>query len=264
MTPLLPGNSASRICALAVIVLIGLSLAATTTQAAVSLRLHVSLKPEHLGQGTTVGFNFTIIPHTSRVPPPLTEVNVSYPGDLGIGLSDIGLATCPVTTLETSGPNGCPAEAQMGYGSVLAEIPLAGEIIQEHATVVVLRAATQEGHISLYFYAQGSTPISDEIVFPGALLPAEPPFGERLHINVPLVPSVPEAPYISVAQIHGTLGPQHLTYYRHIGHKLVAYNPQGILLPKHCPHGGFRFTAQLKFIDDTQAETSASVPCPRS
>jgi|ERR1700691_1436019 len=254
----------SKIYALAASILINLFLTATITQAAVSLKLQVSLKPEHLGQGTTVGFNLHIIPRTSPIPPPLTEVNVSYPGDLGIGLSEIGLATCPVTTLETDGPTGCPAEAQMGYGSVLAEILLAGEIIQEHATLEVLRAATQEGNISLYFYAHGSTPISDEIVFPGALLPAEPPFGERLHIDVPLVPSVPEAPYISVAQIHGTLGPQHLTYYHHIRHKLVAYNPQGILLPKHCPQGGFWFKAQLKFLDNTQAETSASVPCPHS
>ena len=252
-----------RIHTLAAIALASLLLPASA-HASESLKLAVSLTPEHLGQGTTVGFDFDIAPRTGLVAPPITEVNLRYPGDLGIGLSGLGLATCPVSTLEIVGPQGCPAEARMGYGSVLAELAIEGELIQEHATLAVLRATTTEGHISLSFYAQGRTPVDAEILFPGALLPAEPPFGGRLHIAVPLVQAFPDGPYVSVAQIHGTLGPQHLTYYHHIDHKFVAYDPQGIILPKHCPRRGFQFTAEFGFLDGTHANASTSVPCPRN
>jgi hypothetical protein len=232
----------------------------SVARASTSLKLSVSLQPEHLGAGTTVGFDFEIV--SPNLPPPLTEVNLRYPGDLGIALSGLGLATCSSLTLEALGPEGCPAEAQMGYGSVLAEIAIGQTVIDEQATLAVLRAPTQNGHISLLFYAAGEAPVNAQIVFPGALLAAEPPFGGRLHINVPLVPSVPGAPDVAVAHIHATLGPQHLTYYRYVRHKFIAYDPQGILLPNHCPRGGFPFAAELTFLDGSRTSASTAVPCP--
>ncbi|HTB71150.1 MAG TPA: hypothetical protein VK707_09230 [Solirubrobacteraceae bacterium] len=233
-----------------------------TAQASQSLKLSVGLTPEHLGQGTTVGFDFDIASTTGLVPPPLTEVDLRYPGDLGVTLSGLGLATCSAGTLEVLGPEGCPAEARMGYGSVLAEIAIGGEVIVERATLAVLRAPTRDGHISLLFYAAGEAPVYAQIVFTGALLAAAPPFGGLLHIDVPLVPSVPGAPDVAVAQIHGTLGPQHLTYYRHVGGGSVPYNPQGILLPNHCPRGGFPFAAELGFLDGSRTNARAVVSCP--
>jgi hypothetical protein len=232
-------------------------------QASESLKLSVSLKPERLGQGTTVGFDFAIMSTTGPMPSPLTEVNLRYPGDIGIALSGLGLATCSVITLEVLGPEGCPAEARMGHGSVLAEIAIGEAVISEHATLAVLRAPTRNGHTSLLFYADGKTPVNAQIVFPGALLAAAPPFGGLLHINVPLVPSVPGAPDVAVAQIHATLGPQHLTYYHHVGRKFIPYNPKGILLPNHCPRAGFLFTAELGFLDGSRTSAQAVVPCPR-
>ncbi len=232
-------------------------------QASESLTLSVGLTPERLGQGTTVGFDFDIASTTGLVPPPLTEVDLRYPGDLGVALSGLGLATCSAMTLELLGPAGCPAEAHMGYGSVLAEIAIGGEVIVEPATLAVLRAPTEDGHVSLLFYAAGEAPVYAQIVFTGALLPAAPPYGGLLHIDVPLVPSVPGAPDVAVAQIHGTLGPQHLTYYHHVRGGFVPYNPQGILLPHHCPRGGFRFAAELAFLDGSRTGNRAVVSCPR-
>jgi Squalene/phytoene synthase len=40
--------------------------------------------------------------------------------------------------------------------------------------------------------------------------------GARIHIDVPLVPSLPEAPDVSVVRTHATLGPRGLTYYEHV------------------------------------------------
>jgi hypothetical protein len=242
--------------------MLGCILPSSAAQATESLKLSVGLHPEHLGQGTTIDFDFEIASTTGLVPPPLTEVYLRYPGDLGIALSGVGLANCSARTLEVVGPGGCPAEAHMGYGSVLADIAIEGEVIREHAALAVLRAPAHEGHLSLLFYADGEEPVNAQIVFTGALLAAEAPFGGLLNINVPLVPSVPGAPDVAVAQIHGTLGPEHLTYYRHIGHGFVPYDPQGILLPKHCPRGGFPFAAELGFLDGSQTTAQAVVPCP--
>jgi hypothetical protein len=237
-------------------------LGSSVAEASESLKLSVGLQPEILGQGTTVSFDFDIASTTGLVPSPLTEVDLRYPGDLGITLSGVGVATCSATTLEALGPEGCPAEAHMGYGEVLAEIPIAGEVIVEHATLAVLRAPATGGQLSLLFYASGLTPVDAQIVFTGALLAAEAPFGGLLKINVPLVPSVPEAPDVAVAQIHGTLGPEHLTYYRRVRGGFIPYDPQGILLPKRCPRGGFPFAAELGFLDGTRTSGQAVVSCP--
>ncbi len=233
----------------------------TPATAADSLKLAVSLKPERLGQRATVAFGFKITTSTGAVPPPLTEVNLRYPESLGIALSGLGLATCKTATLEAFGPQACPAEAHMGYGTALAEIPIAGETIIEHAQITVLRAPTEHGHLSLLFYATGISPVDASITFPGVLLEESPPFS-LLHIKVPLVPSLPGAPDVSVAEIHGTIGPQHITYYHHIKNKFVPYNPQGVLLPSRCPRHGFAFGAELAFLDGSRTRASTSVACP--
>lgn len=252
-----------RLCATIALVALS-SVFATGARAAQTLQLGVSLNPERLGQGTTVGFDFRISSITEPVPSPVTSVDLRYPGDLGVALSGLGLARCSPPVLEALGPEGCPAESRMGSGSVLAEIPVGGEVVTEHATLAVVRAPTRGGHISLLFYAAGISPVDAQIVFPGALLEAEPPFGGLLHIDVPLVPSLPGASDVAVAEIHAKLGPEHLTYYRRVKGKFVAYNPQGILLPKRCPRGGFAFVAELGFLDGTHAHARATVPCPRT
>jgi hypothetical protein len=194
----------------------------------------------------------------------LTELDVRYPGNLGIGLSGLGIATCSAVTLEAFGPAGCPADSRMGFGSVLVAIPIGPEIVQETGQVAIVRAADQSGHIAMLLYASGVAPVDAHVVFSAILLPAAWPFGGRLHIDVPLVPSLPEAPDVSVERAHSTLGPQHLTYYERIHGKLVAYNPQGILLPDRCPRGGFPFTARFTFQDGSHASARTAVPCPRS
>jgi hypothetical protein len=226
--------------------------------------LQATLKPERLGQATTVGFGFQIAAPKGRIPPPLTAVDVSYPGDLGIALSELGLATCTPTTLEIFGPEGCPANALMGYGTATAEIQIGPEIERESANITLIRAPTQNGRLALLFYADAVSPVSAQLVFPGLLLPAgSARFGGRININVPVIPSVPNAPDVAVVKLTSTLGPEHLTYYEHTHGHTLAYNPKGILLPNTCPRGGFPFTATFGFLDDTHAYAHTTVPCPR-
>jgi hypothetical protein len=230
--------------------------------AAPSLRLRASLSPERLGHGTTVGFTFEIGSGRQGVPPPLRGVDVWYPAGLGIALSGLGVATCSAETLEARGPSGCPANSLMGYGSALAEVPFGPGAQVETATITVVRAPTQGGHIALLFFVAGNNPVDFEVPFPGVLLPSRAPFGGRIHIDVPLIASLPGAPHVSVLRIRATLGPKQLTYYERVGGKLVPYHPPGILLPSRCPPGGFRFAARFRFLDGTTARASSAVPCP--
>lgn len=233
-----------------------------SAQAGQSVRLSATLTPERLGHGTTVGFAFEVAAPNDKAPPPLTGVELSYPGNLGFALSGLGLQTCEPTTLEALGPSGCPADSRMGFGAALAEIPIGPDIVREPAEVAIVRAPTREGHLALLFYADGESPVSAQIVFPGLLVPAPAPFGGKVNIDVPLVPSLPEAPDVAVVQLTSTLGPEHLTYYERVRGKTIAYNPHGVLLPKVCPRGGFRFSGRFRFLDGSEANATAVVPCP--
>jgi hypothetical protein len=231
-------------------------------QAAQSVKLTATLIPEQLGHGTTVGFAFVIETPADRVPPPLIGVDLSYPGNLGFALSGLGLATCTQVTLEVWGVEGCPADSQMGYGAALAEIPAESTILQEPAEVAIVRAPALGGHLALLFYADGRTPVSAQIVFPGVLIPAPAPFGGELHADVPLVPGLPRSPNVAIVRLRSTLGPRHLTYYRRVNGRRIAYNPKGFLLPKRCPRGGFPFAGVFTFADGSTAAARTSVACP--
>jgi hypothetical protein len=225
-------------------------------------RLNATLTPERLGHNTTVGFGFVIQAAGNHVPPPLTSMKLSYPSGLGVALSELGLATCSAETLETFGPQSCPANSLMGYGTALAEIPVGPSILHESAQVTIVRTINQSGHIALLICASGETPVSAQIVFPGVLLPAPAPFGGRLDMTIPLVPSLPEAPDVAVVQLRATLGPQGLTYHEHIHGHVVNYQPRGIPLSTNCPREGFKFSATFSFQDGTHALTHTAVPCP--
>jgi hypothetical protein len=165
-----------------------------TASAAQAAQLNATLTPERLGHNTTVGFGFRILAAADQVPPPLTRVQLSYPSGLGFALSELGLATCSSEALETFGPQGCPANSLMGYGTVLAEIPVGPSIFHERAQVSIVRATNQSGHLALLIYAAGQSPVSAQLVFPAVLLPATAPYGGRLDVNIPLVPSLPKGP----------------------------------------------------------------------
>jgi hypothetical protein len=233
-----------------------------TASAGQTARLNATLTPERLGHDTTVGFGFRIRAPANHVPPPLTKVQLSYPLGLGFALSELGLATCSAETLETFGPQGCPANSRMGYGTALAEIPVGPSILHESAQVTIIRAINQSGYLALLICASSETPVSAQIVFPGLLLPAPAPFGGRLDMSIPLVPSLPEAPDVAVVQLRATLGPQGLTYHERIHGHIVNYQPRGIPLSTSCPHGGFRFSATFSFQDGTHALAHTAVPCP--
>ncbi len=230
--------------------------------AAPSVKLRAGFTPERLGRTTTVSLSIQIAPHGETVPPPLTQADLRYPAGLDVQLSGLGIDACSASTLEELGVEGCPPDSIMGHGYAVAEFSIKHKPLREAAQIAIVRTVEQDGHFALLLYIYGETAVSAQIVLPAVLLPADGPFGGLLSIQVPLVPSLPESPDVSVGEIRLVLGPPDLTYYERAQHKLIAYKPGGIGLPKRCPRGGFRFAIELGFLGGAHAGASTAVPCP--
>ena len=118
------------------------------------------------------------------------------------------------------------------------------------------------GNMVVLFYANGQTPVFAQLVFRGEVLPASGIFGSQLATLVPPIPSVPNGPDVSIVSVQATIGPNHLTYYKHVHGHLVPFHPVGIAVPEHCPKGGFPFSAEFTFQDGSHATASTTVVCP--
>jgi hypothetical protein len=235
----------------------------TSARATQSVKLVPGFAPYRLGAPTTIELDMQIGAPPGQIPSALTEVEVRYPQNLGFALSGLGLAVCSPAMLEATGASGCPADSIMGGGSATAELRFGPQLVGEHASISIARAPDKEGHISLLVYASGPNPVNTQILAPAQLLPTGPPFGGRLNMELPLIPSVPGAADVAIVSLNVTIGPQGLTYYERVDGTTLAYTPKGILLPNACPRGGFPFAATFSLLDGSHPQARATLPCPR-
>jgi hypothetical protein len=120
----------------------------------------------------------------------------------------------------------------------------------------------RQGKLVVLFYASGLDPIPAELVFEGELLTGSEVLAGSLNIAVPLVASIPDALPVSILSVQATIGPSHLTYYRRLHGRTVAFHPEGVSVPTRCPRGGFPFSASFSFVDGSIATAKSVVPCP--
>lgn len=238
-----------------------LLIAAPAACASQSATLRVELKPEHLGGRTTLVFGFRIVPHGVPVPSPLLDVSIFYPRGIGLVTSGLGLETCTAMQLEMLGR--CPPNSLLGYGTAEAELLVGGEPIPEKGHITTWMAPLQEGRLAMLFYAASETPVQDETIFTAQILEAPPPYGGQLATKLPIIPTFPEAPDVSVVDMTSTIGPMNVTYYESFRGKQIPYHPNGLRLPERCPHGGFPFAADFQFLDGSRTRALTRVPCPR-
>jgi hypothetical protein len=135
--------------------------------------------------------------------------------------------------------------------------------VRENSPITILRAPERDGHLALLFFAEGREPVVTNVIFSGLLLSAREPFGGKVKIGVPLVETLPGAPYVSVLHLHATIGPKGLTYYHNVDGVSLAFAPRGILLPPVCPRASFPFASVFVFADGTRALARTTVACPR-
>jgi hypothetical protein len=191
-------------------------------------------------------------------PPPLEGVNFFLPA--GTKLHPSGFPTCRKSILEPSGPGpgACPRASRAGpTGEVLGFVSLGGERVREKATLESFYAPGG----GIQFFTAGHSPVSLEILSVGhyAHLGGAAGFGPELLAQVPLVASVPGAPYASVERIKVQAGSAMRSHGRTIYYGRV---------PTRCPKHYFPVKSELVFaavggLPRQVVTVTYKAPCPR-
>jgi len=195
-------------------------------------------------------------------PPPVIGINVYLPEHTV--LHPKGFPTCNEELLRLKGPIGCPKGSEAGpIGSVLGYVTFGGERVEETAENYTFYSPTG----GFTFFTFGHSPVNLEVYSKGGYVNyvGGVGFGPELKVKVPLVASVPGAPYASVKTIKAMIGsaigpkkdPRKDTYYGRV--------------PTTCPKakGGFHVKAEVIFAEngeESKPETVTApytIPCPR-
>lgn len=224
--------------------------------------LHASFSPNRLAAPTTISFAFHLETSEGTAPPPLTSLDLRIPAGMNYTTTTLGLSICQPASLLANGLAGCPPNSRLGYGSALVEVPFGAGAGHEIPEVQAVAGPSRAGNLVVLFYASGLFPVSAQLTFAGEVLPDTGRFGSQLQTNVPLVTSVPGGPDVSIVNVQSTIGPAHLTYYKHVHGRRVAFHPRGVAVPERCPRGGFPFAASFAFQDGSSTNAATTVPCP--
>lgn len=203
-----------------------------------------------LGAGASVETLITVSgTEYGGFPLPLIGVNVYLPA--GTKLHSQGFATCSQAILESHEIQKCPKKSIASpLGEVLGVVSFGGTRVDEKATVQAFFTAGG----GLAFFTEGRSPASLEVLSTGRFTTSPKPFGPTLKAEVPLVTTVPEAPYASVESIKIKVGAAYIQ-----GKKLISYGT----VPTKCPKGGFPGKVELKFLGGETSTASLKVPCPK-
>jgi hypothetical protein len=234
----------------------------TSAQASEKVTFKVGFSPYQLGRTTTIDVDVRVAGANGELPAPATAFDLHIPAELELISSTLGLAICQPQALLDSGLNGCSPNARLGVGSASVAVPFGPEILQESATIHAIMGPPVGEQIGVLLYAESSTPVLAQLVFPGVLYVGTSTIGQSLNTVIPLIPTLPGAPDTSLTDMNLNIGPNHLTYYKKVHGRTVGYRPQGIALPAVCPRHGFRFVSDLAFQDGTTQEVTSTIPCP--
>jgi hypothetical protein len=224
--------------------------------------LHASFSPDRLGAPTTIAFAFALSTAEGAAPPPLSAIDLQMPGGMNYTTTTLGLALCQPAALLARGIAGCPANSRLGYGSADVEVPFGTGAGHEVPEIQAVAGPSRTGNLNVLFYANGLYPVSAQLTFSAEVLPDTGRFGSQLAVSVPLVTSVPGGADVSIVRVQASIGPNHLTYYKHVHGHLVAFTPRGVSVPERCPRGGFPFLAAFTFQDGSATTAQTTVPCP--
>lgn len=208
-----------------------------------------SFSPDAPGARAAAAFAFTIRDPEGEgeVPPPLRSMVLHLPAGFGVDLR--GVATCAPQRLRSRGPAACPPSSLLGRGRSRLQVHAGSQAIPEDAAITALRIPDRAGHPELAIFGRGETPLQEQTLSTATLLPDRAPFGSRLSVSIPPIPTLVLEPDASVISFSLTLG-------------AAGAHPGPFTVPRRCPAGGFPFAAEFGFADGTRAAATARVPCP--
>jgi hypothetical protein len=187
-------------------------------------------------------------------PLPLRRVEVYFPKGTKIDTAPFPSA-CTPAELKSRGPAACKKEKAGPPGLAEGVVNIGGEPIHENTTIYP--TFTKGG---LLFFIEGSDPAKIEQVAVGHwVYNTAPPYGPKIVVEVPLIETLPGAPFASAEYTKVKSGAAIRK-----GHKVIYYGR----VPLSCPKGGFPAKAVLYFgtgnspSEWSSATAFAKVPCP--
>jgi hypothetical protein len=155
-----------------------------------------------LDEGTTFTavFNFTGTEY-GGFPAPLTQLAVRLP--VGVGGSDSGFATCGLPVLEAHEISMCPPGSIAGpSGQASLIVAFDATRVRETATVRAFFGPEDNP----YFFMVGTSPVNVEALIPTTYRAGTPSYGRVLSLEIPMILTAPEAPYVSITRLALSLG----------------------------------------------------------
>jgi hypothetical protein len=182
-------------------------------------------------------------------PPPITSIVAYLPN--GTRLNPKAFSICSSAILDSYEVQKCPKKSIASpLGEVRGMVSFGSSRVFEKATVQAFFSAGGK----LSFFAEGREPALIEVLTSGGFSTAPKPFGPKLSVAVPLVLTVPEAPYATETSIKIKIG---AAYKKH--KKLISYGT----VPKRCPKGGFPGKVEMTFLGGESLTRTVKVPCPK-
>jgi hypothetical protein len=240
---------AARAAVLALALCAGLASAA---QAQTVASIAPSLSPDRLGARASLTFTVHYSGGEFGVPLPVRRLIVRFPAGLRPDIPS--LRSCTAAHLLAHGPNGCPAQSELGRGHALVETHAGTETIAEEAALWAFLGPPSNLQPTIEILAQGYTPLDERKVFTATVLPAEAPYGEELEMSIPPIPTLIFEPDASIVDFSLTIGADKR-------HRTRGANT--VLVPSRCPAGGFPFAAEFTYADGSSGASLATAPCPR-
>jgi hypothetical protein len=256
----------NRIWCLAVpcLAVLGLPGVAGATPTAVTLKIKgvpipvnpgVANSPTYPGTGDTLGAG-TAVEGEYKIsgteyggfPPPITGVTFLAPA--GARIHPQGFTTCSTAILESHEVAHCPKKSvASSVGWVSGVVSFGGTRVHETLTLQAFFAPGGE----LAFYAEGTSPTVIEVMGKASFTYVGGGFGPKFSASVPLVETVPGAPYGVVEAAKLKVGAAFMR-----DGKLISY----ATLPKKCPKGGFPVQSELRFLIGEPVTVNTTMPCP--
>lgn len=226
---------------------------ASAVQSETNASIRPSLLPNRLGASTALTLAFRFSGGTSGVPAPLHGIVAHLPAGLTVNLR--GATVCAKSRLQRQAAGGCSSKSLVGRGHAVMKVHAGSQSLPEEVTISVFRGPNRGARQTLEIFQQGETPLDEHTISTGVLEPDRAPYGSKLTVSFPAIPTLVLEPDASFSSLSLTIGG--------IGHSPRAHTAAGaILVPRSCPAGGFPFAADFTFADGSAPNASAMVACP--
>ncbi|MHB8242188.1 MAG: hypothetical protein ACYDHN_09370 [Solirubrobacteraceae bacterium] len=233
---------------------IGVALALCTPSLAqadaTSATIVPTLTPDRLGSRSSLTYTIHFTDGKAGVPSPVHRAVLQFPAGLTLELPT--LHSCSPMRLRAHGPTSCPPRSELGSGHALAEFQAGSQVLTERLTMWVFLGPPRNLQPTVEVLVQGYTPFDERVILTATQFTGEPPYGEGLAIPIPTIRTLALEPPASI-----------VTFSLRIGTTRRRSRYTGaIVVPSHCPPGGFPFAAHFTYADGSAGRALATEGCP--